>query len=80
MHLKAKQECVFIKQGLIVSQLLPAMYHALFKDACLIILFLASLFFFLAVILSSGKALMGFMKAAINSVSPERQQQLQTVT
>lgn len=44
--LKTKQECVFIKQGLIVSQLLPAMYHALFKDACLISLFLASLFFF----------------------------------
>lgn len=64
----------------IVSQLLPAVYHALFKDACLITLFLASLFFSLAVILSTGKTLMGFMKVAINSVSPERQQQQQTVT
>lgn len=80
IHLKKKQECVFIKQGLIVSQLLPTIYRALFKDACLIILFLASLFFFLAVILSTGKAFMGFMKAGVNSVSPERQQQLQTVT
>lgn len=62
----------------VVSQLLPAMYPALFKDACLTIL--PSVLFSLAVILVTGKMLMCFMKAAINSVSPERQQQLQTVT